>query len=154
MASLYRKPVTYIDPKSGEKTKGQSKKWWGMYRDSNGKLCRVPLAIDKLAALLSVGIAVLRRNRTVLVLAAGAVVWVAVEIAFALHGWPALQRYLFEPAAVMIVLAAVAVGLIYSVQNLADFQAIQSWRLQWLLAALVAFVAGILLKKPSRREDE
>jgi hypothetical protein len=44
-------------------------------------------------------------------------------------------------------LAAVAVGLIYSVQNLADFQAIQSWRLQWLLAALVAFVAGILLKQ-------
>jgi hypothetical protein len=44
-------------------------------------------------------------------------------------------------------LAAVAVGMIYSVQNLADFQAIQSWRTQWLLAALVAFVAGILLKQ-------
>ena len=44
-------------------------------------------------------------------------------------------------------LAAIAVGLIYSVQNLADFQAIQSWRMQWLLAALVAFVAGILLKQ-------
>jgi hypothetical protein len=43
-------------------------------------------------------------------------------------------------------LAAIAVGLIYSVQNLADFQAIQSWRIQWLLAALGAFVAGILLK--------
>jgi hypothetical protein len=45
------------------------------------------------------------------------------------------------------VLAAIAVGLIYSVQNLADFQAIQSWRIQWLLAALAAFVAGILLKQ-------
>jgi len=45
------------------------------------------------------------------------------------------------------ILAAVAVGVIYSVQNLADFQAIQSWRMQWLLAALVAFVAGILLKQ-------
>ena len=44
-------------------------------------------------------------------------------------------------------LAAIAVGVIYSVQNLADFQAIQSWRIQWLLAALVAFVAGILLKQ-------
>jgi hypothetical protein len=44
-------------------------------------------------------------------------------------------------------LAAIAVGAIYSVQNLADFQAIQSWRIQWLLAALVAFVAGILLKQ-------
>ena len=38
-------------------------------------------------------------------------------------------------------------GAIYSVQTLADFQAIQSWRMQWLLAALVAFVAGILLKQ-------
>jgi hypothetical protein len=45
------------------------------------------------------------------------------------------------------ILAAIAVGLIYSVQSLADFQAIQLWRLEWLLAALVAFVAGILLKR-------
>jgi len=44
-------------------------------------------------------------------------------------------------------LAAIAVGVIYSVQNLADFQAIQSWRMQWLLAALVSFVGGILLKQ-------
>ena len=49
-------------------------------------------------------------------------------------------------------LAAIAVGLIYSVQNLADFQAIQSWRMQWLLAALVAFVAGILLKQAGSKE--
>ena len=39
-------------------------------------------------------------------------------------------------------LAAIAVGLVYSVQSLADFQAIQSWRMQWLLAALVAFSRG------------
>ncbi|MGO9126651.1 MAG: hypothetical protein ACLP6G_17415 [Terriglobales bacterium] len=44
------------------------------------------------------------------------------------------------------ILAAIAVGLFYSMQTLADFQAIQLWRLEWLLAALVAFVAGILLK--------
>lgn len=44
-------------------------------------------------------------------------------------------------------LAALMVGMLYSVQNLADFQAVQSWRTQWLLAALVAFVAGILLKQ-------
>jgi hypothetical protein len=49
------------------------------------------------------------------------------------------------------ILAAVAVGLIYSVQSLADFQAIQLWRLEWLLAALVAFVAGILLKHAGSR---
>jgi len=45
------------------------------------------------------------------------------------------------------VLSAIAVGLIYSVQSLADFQAIQLWRIEWLLAALAAFVAGILLKR-------
>jgi len=49
------------------------------------------------------------------------------------------------------VLAAMAVGLIYSVQSLADFQAIQLWRLEWLLAAVVAFVAGILLKHAGTR---
>jgi uncharacterized Tic20 family protein len=50
-------------------------------------------------------------------------------------------------AGIGCLLAAIAVGMIYSVQNLADFQAIQSWRMQWLLAALVSFVAGILLKQ-------
>jgi len=50
-------------------------------------------------------------------------------------------------------LAVVAVGVVYSVQNLADFQAVQSYRMQWLLAAVAAFVAGILLKKtPDSRE--
>ena len=33
-----------------------------------------------------------------------------VEIAFALHGWPGLARYMFEAAGVMIVLAGVFVG--------------------------------------------
>jgi hypothetical protein len=55
-------------------------------------------------------------------------------------------------AGVGCLLAAIAVGAIYSVQSLADFQAIQSWRMQWLLAALVAFVAGILLKQAGAAE--
>jgi len=50
------------------------------------------------------------------------------------------------------VLAAIAVGFIYSVQNLADFQAIQLWRIEWLLGAITAFVAGILLKKSGSSE--
>jgi hypothetical protein len=45
------------------------------------------------------------------------------------------------------VLAAIMVGILYSVQNLADFQAIQLWRIEWLLAALASFVAGLLLKR-------
>ena len=64
----------------------------------------------QLLALIAFGLAWLRRNRTVLILAAGAVGWVAVEIAFAYHGWPAVPRYLFEAAGVTIVLAGVGVG--------------------------------------------
>jgi hypothetical protein len=64
----------------------------------------------ELLALLSVVLAVLRRDRTTLVLAAAAVAWVIVEIAFSLHGWPGVPRYMFPAAAVMVVIAAVAVG--------------------------------------------
>lgn len=49
-------------------------------------------------------------------------------------------------------LAVVAAGVVYSVQNLADFQALQSYRMQWLLAAVAAFVAGILLKNPEAKD--
>src|SRR5215470_5934636 len=50
MASLYKKPVIVADPKTGQKIKTKSKKWWGRYRDENGVERRVPLAMDKAAA--------------------------------------------------------------------------------------------------------
>ena len=50
------------------------------------------------------------------------------------------------------VLAALSVGLIYSVQNFADFQAVQLWRMQWLLAGIASFVAGLLLKRKTPQE--
>ncbi len=50
MASLYKKPITVTDPKTGKKVKAKSKKWWGRYRDQNGVERRVPLAVDKGAA--------------------------------------------------------------------------------------------------------
>lgn len=46
------------------------------------------------------------------------------------------------------VVGALAVSLFYKASNLAEFQAIQMWRIEWLLAATASFVAGILLKKP------
>lgn len=49
-------------------------------------------------------------------------------------------------------LAAVLVGLVYSVQSIADFQAIQLWRVEWLLAAVAAFVAAILLRRDEPAE--
>jgi hypothetical protein len=50
MASLYKKPVVVRDPKTGEKSKAKSKKWWGRYIDASGLERRVPLASDKIAA--------------------------------------------------------------------------------------------------------
>jgi hypothetical protein len=44
------------------------------------------------------------------------------------------------------VLASVAVGL-FSVQTVLDWQAVQVWRIQWLLGAAVSFLAGCLLKR-------
>jgi len=64
----------------------------------------------RLAALLALVLAIVRRDRAVLLLAGAACLWVAVEIAFALHGWSAVPRYLAEPAAVVVVLAGSAVG--------------------------------------------
>jgi hypothetical protein len=63
-----------------------------------------------IVAALSVAWAVWRRDRLTLALAGGVVLWVVVEIAFALHGWPALPRYMFEAGAAVAVVAAVAVG--------------------------------------------
>ncbi len=84
-----------------------------------------------LAAALCVALAAARRSparrsaprdRAVLALAGGIVVWLAIEIAFGLHGWPALGRYMFEPAAVATVLAGAFVGRLLA----ADWSAIAS----------------------------
>ncbi len=71
------------------------------------KLHEAPMWI---AAALATMLALYRRNRFVLLLAAGTMAWVVVEIAFALHGWPAVPRYLFEAVASACVLAGVLVG--------------------------------------------
>lgn len=47
---------------------------------------------------------------------------------------------------VACLIAALMVGFIYSIQNFADFQAVQMWRMEWLLGAVAAFLAGILLR--------
>jgi hypothetical protein len=83
----------------GDKVTGTISRFLGLYA--------FPL---ELAALLSVVLALRRRDRVTLVLAGGVVAWVVIEIAFALHGWPGLPRYMFEAGGVMIVIAAVGVG--------------------------------------------
>ena len=44
------------------------------------------------------------------------------------------------------VVAAFLVGLIFTVRTTLDWQAVQVWRIEWLLGAGAAFLAGILLK--------
>ena len=75
-----------------------------------GRFLDLNTAVIELAALLAVAIALVRRDRVTVALAAGVCAWVIVEIAFSLHGWPGLGRYMFEPAAVLIALAGVGVG--------------------------------------------
>lgn len=48
---------------------------------------------------------------------------------------------------------ALLVGLL-TARNFVDWQAIQFYRVEWLLAATASFVAGILLKKPSSRDRD
>ena len=48
---------------------------------------------------------------------------------------------------------ALLVGLL-TAKTFVDWQAIQFYRAEWLLAATAAFVAGILLKKPSGHDEE
>jgi hypothetical protein len=50
------------------------------------------------------------------------------------------------------VAGALAVGFI-STKSLVEWQAVQYYRAEWLLAATAAFVAAILLKKPSSRGE-
>jgi hypothetical protein len=46
---------------------------------------------------------------------------------------------------------AICVSFIYKAQTFADWQAIQFWRIEWLLGATAAFVVGILLKRSTHR---
>jgi len=48
---------------------------------------------------------------------------------------------------------ALLVGLL-TARTFVDWQAIQLYRVEWLLAATASFVAGILLKKPSSRDRD
>ena len=73
-----------------------------------------------------------------------------------------IKRWVGLPTAPLIafiiglgcVAGAVGVSLFYKASNLAEFEAIQMWRIEWLLAATASFVAGILLKQPSNSNHE
>jgi hypothetical protein len=103
----------------------------------------------QLAAVMAAGIAIYRRDRVVLALAGGVIAWVVIEVAFAVHGWPGLSRYLFEPAGVMVVIAAVLVGRV-----LADFPRLPSWAAIALVAVLVgSLVPTVASRVRAERKD-
>lgn len=73
-----------------------------------------------------------------------------------------IKRWIGLPTASLIafmiglgcVVGAIGVSLFYRASNLAEFQAIQMWRIEWLLAATASFVAGILLKPSDSDSDK
>ncbi len=97
-----------------------------------------------LAAAAGVALAVVRRDRVVLTLAGAALVWVAIEAGFAVHGWPAQPRYMIEPAAVFVVIAGSAVGRL-----LAAGPGV-SQPLRWVGAAMVVILLAALV--PTARD--
>lgn len=46
--------------------------------------------------------------------------------------------------------AAVVIGFFFSAATLLDWQAVQLWRIEWLLAAIALMTAGVLLRKQSK----
>jgi hypothetical protein len=61
---------------------------------------------------------------------------------------PSLCAFLFGVAFMIV---ALSMGFI-SIHDTSDFEAVQLWRIQWLMAACAAFLAGILLRsrKPQK----
>jgi hypothetical protein len=102
-----------------------------------GELEYLPIWIAAAVGLVFGG---LRRNWVVLCMGAGAVVWVIVEIGFALHGWPGLPRYMFEAASLCCVLAGVAVGW-----ALAELPSFGSAVPRWAGIPLVVILVGVLI---------
>jgi hypothetical protein len=57
---------------------------------------------------------------------------------------PAVVAFLLG---IFCVVGALAVSVIFSPRTALDWQAIQLWRIEWLIGAVAAFIAGCLLKK-------
>jgi hypothetical protein len=96
----------------------------------------VPMQV---AAGLAIVFAAVIRERVWLWLAGAAFAWIAIEIAFALHGWSAVTRYLFEPEAVFVVLTGAGVGRALAIGPAAPAA------LRWaVVAAVVLLIAALI----------
>jgi hypothetical protein len=95
-----------------------------------------------------------RRDLTVLALAAAVLVWVAVEAGFALHGLPGLGRYMFEPAAVVVVLGAAGVGRLGAAAAAARTVSPRPAAAAAALTVALAVTGGTVAFAVSRGRDE
>lgn len=87
----------------------------------------------QLTAFYAFVLAIVRRDREWLLLVAVAALWLATETGLALHGWNPAPRYLWEPVAVLVVLAGAAVG--WTLANMP----------RKLLVRVAALAAGVAL---------
>ncbi len=106
-----------------------------------------------IAALLTAAWAWVRRNWLALWLAGAVVVWVITEIAFAIKGWPGLPRYMFEAAALAVILAGAGVGWV-----LAEAPRLRPGLPRWAGVPVVAvlcatLVPGALARVRTERTD-
>jgi len=107
-----------------------------------------------IAAALAFALALWRRSRAVLLLCGCIALWVVIEIAFVLHGWPGVKRYLFPPAALASVVAAIGIGWLLAypprVPQLGDTQ----WLGVGLAIALTAsFIPGAISTARAEHKD-
>jgi len=105
-----RSPFVAGDNALGSGRALHSDKVWGTI-DRFLDLHETPL---ELLALVSGAIALWRRDRVTLALAAGTLAWVITEVAFSLHGWAGLPRYMYGAGGVMVVIAGIGVGRLLS----------------------------------------
>ncbi len=54
---------------------------------------------------------------------------------------------LFFLAGIACLVVTLSIGILYRPESLVQWQALQFWRVEWLLGAAAAMLAGILLKK-------
>ena len=95
----------------------------------------------QVAGLVGLGYAAIRREGLLLAVGGVAIAWVLVDIALGLHGMRVSARYMFEPAAIMVVLGGVAAGRLLTLEP----------RLLRAPAAL-ALVALVVLMVPHARD--
>jgi hypothetical protein len=88
----------------------------------------------------------------ILALAAGVVVWLIIEIAFALHGWPAVPRYIFEPAVIAILLGGIGFG--WLLREIPQRLKVPTWSGVAVAAVLaLALVPGALARIRNEHKD-